>query len=89
MDYAGAFGSGAVIAWLIAFVWFPRYGRTIDSPIRYLIISAVGILGVLAMAWMQIGNMGVLTAFTGLLFSTLMSLKVRRDIHIRRGQRRG
>ena len=87
MEYAGAFGSGAVIAWLIAFVWLPRFERTASRPYRYLTISAVGIVGVLALSGMLGGSLGVSAAVLGLLVAATISLKVRRDINIKYGQR--
>lgn len=87
MEYAGAFGSGAVVAWLIAFVWFPRSERPARPPYRYLTISSVGIVGVLALSGMLGGIMGVSAAVLGLLVAVTISLKIRRDINIKYGQR--
>lgn len=81
MEHAGAFACGAVVGWLMTFIWFPRSQRTTKACIRHLSLSAVSTIAALAMCWSFAGVKGEFTAALGLLVGASISFRVRQGIN--------
>lgn len=80
IEHAGAFACGAVVAWLMVFIWFPRANRNTRARIRHLSLSAVSTIAVLAMCWSFAGFKGASTSALGLLVGASISFRVRQQI---------
>ena len=80
IEHAGAFACGAVVAWLMVFIWFPRANRNTQARIRHLSLSAVSTIAVLAMCWSFAGFKGAASSALGVLVGVSLSFSVRQAI---------
>lgn len=80
IEHAGAFACGAVVAWLMMFIWFPRANGNTQTRIRQLSLYAVSTIAVLAMCWSFAGFKGASMSALGLLVGALISFRVRQQI---------
>lgn len=80
IEHAGAFACGAVVAWLMVFVWFPRANGNTRTRIRQLSLYAVSTIAVLAMCWSFAGFKGASMSALGLLVGASISFRVRQQI---------
>lgn len=80
IEHAGAFACGAVVAWLMVFIWFPQANRNTQARIHHLSLSAVSTIAVLAMCWSFAGFKGAAASALGVLAGVLLSFSVRQAI---------
>lgn len=80
IEHAGAFACGAVVAWIMAFIWFPQFNGNTQARIRHLSLSAVSTIAVLAMCWSFAGFKGASISALGMLVGASISFRVRQQI---------
>ena len=80
IEHAGAFACGAVVAWIVVFIWFPRSNRNTQARIRHLTLSGVSTIAVLAMCWSFAGFNGATSSALGILVGVSLSFSVRQAI---------